>query len=165
MRTNPHRNKGRRHPAWISLLLAAGTLCACGGQHSVYHAYRPLPASGWLREDTLLFDTPVPDSQCHYKLFVEIRNLNNYPYRNLPLYVGYAPHDGTPLQPVDTLPCLLADREGRWLGSGWAGLYQSAFFAGSIRIEQPGTYRFAISSLLPDSILPGINDIGIRLER
>lgn len=164
MRINLHRNKGR-HPAWTSLLLVTGALCACGGQNCVYHSYHSLPTSGWLREDTLLFEASVPDSQCYYKLFVEIRNRNNYPYQNLPLYIGYTPEADGALQPADTLPCLLADREGKWLGSGWGGLYQSAFFAGSIRIKQPGTYRFAISSLLPDSILPGINDIGIRLER
>ena len=65
----------------------------------------------------------------------------------------------------DTLELRLADNAGIWLGDGWGGLYQSTLPAGFIRIGKAGEYRFKIIHLLPDEVLPGINDVGIKLKR
>ena len=59
----------------------------------------------------------------------------------------------------------MADKEGIWKGDGWGGLYQSAFPAGNIRIEKSGNYLFKVAYTLSDDILPGINDVGIKLQR
>lgn len=95
---------------------------------------------------------------------MEVRNRNNYPYQNLSLSVCYDSPDSVSL-PADTIQLALADTEGIWKGDGWGGLYQTAVPAGSIRIDKSGTYRFKIAYVLPDEILQGLNDIGIKLEK
>ncbi len=147
----------------IILLFIASVIIACD-KYTVYHTFQSIPQKGWLRQDTLLFDVIVPDSQTYYKLSVEIRNRNNYPYQNLSLSICY---DGPEINklPADTLKATLANKEGIWQGDGWGGLYQSTFSIGSIKITKSGTYLFKVAYTLPDEILPGINDIGIKLER
>ena len=147
----------------MTLLFVAGALSACDKQ-TVYHTFQSLPTEGWQREDTLFFKVDIPDSLTYYKLSVEVRNRNNYPYQNIDLSVSYDNPDGH-LLPADTLQLILADKEGIWKGDGWGGLYQTAISAGSIRIGKPGTYRFKIAYTFPDESLQGINDIGLKLKR
>lgn len=147
----------------IILLFVAGLLSACDKQ-TVYHSFQSLPVEGWMRKDTLFFKVDVPDSLTYYKLSIETRNRNNYPYQNLSLSVCYDSPDSISL-PADTVLLTLADDKGIWRGDGWGGLYQTAIPAGSIRINKPGIYNFKIAYVLPDERLQGLNDIGIKLER
>ena len=160
--TNRFKNK-TKHLKYIILLFIVGALGACDKQ-TVYHAFRSVPQEGWKRQDTLFFDVAVPDSQTYYKLTVEIRNRNTYPYQNINLSVGYEAPESKRVQ-VDTLKAVLASKEGIWKGDGWGGLYQSAFSAGSIKIERSGNYLFKIAYtyytsllFLPASIRRNINN-------
>ena len=67
--------------------------------------------------------------------------------------------------PPDTLDIFLANDDGGWLGTGLGNYYQLSQFVGSVHIRKPGTYTFQVTCLLPDTVVTGINDIGIRLER
>ena len=145
------------------LLFVAGILNACDKQ-TVYHAFQSIPQEGWKRQDTLFFNVSIPDSQTYYKLTIEVRNRNTYPYQNINLSVCYDSPEVKKLQ-ADTLKAVIASEEGIWKGDGWGGLYQSAFPAGSIKIEKPGDYLFKVAHTMHDDILPGINDIGIKLQR
>lgn len=160
--TNPFKNREFCLKG-IMLLFVANLWTACDRQ-TVYHAFRPLPLEGWLRKDTLFFKAEVPDSLTYCKLAVEVRNRSDYPYQNLSLSVCCTPPDGIPL-PADTLQLTLAGKTGAWKGNGWGGLYLTASHAGNVRIATPGTYLFKVAYTLPDTILPGINDVGIRLWR
>lgn len=150
-------------PKGILLLFIAGALSACN-KKILYHSFHTLPVNGWEQRDTLLFNVEVPDSQTYYKLFLEIRNGSNYPYQNINLSVSYGLSDSV-ASSTDSLECILADKEGVWKGKGWGGLYQSAFPTKNVQINQPGNYFFKIAYILPDTILTGIQDIGIKLEK
>ena len=147
----------------IILLFIVSAMGACDKQ-TVYHTFQSVPQGGWKRQDTLFFHVMVPDSQTYYKLTVEIRNRNTYPYQNINLSVGYD-GPGVKKTQADTLKAVLANEEGVWQGDGWGGLYQSAFSAGSVKIEQPGEYLFKVAYTLPDDTLPGINGVGMKLQR
>ena len=147
----------------LILLFIASFYTACDEQ-TVYHSFQSLPTEGWQRNDTLFFNVSVADSATLYNVSVEVRNRNNYPYQNLPLLIYYDSPE-VPNIKRDTLELRLADNAGIWLGDGWGGLYQSTLPAGFVRIGKAGEYRFKIIHLLPDEVLPGINDVGIKLKR
>lgn len=157
------RSKGLFRLCLPALLLPV-MLCTACDERTVYHGFRSIPSGGWAREDTLCFEVSVPDSQTCYRVSVEVRNRNDYPYQNLILAWGCETPD-TCLQAVDSLHFRLADAEGIWTGSGWGGLYLSALPAGSVRIGKAGEYRFRVVSLMSDEVLRGVNDVGIRIER
>lgn len=163
----PRRSNNPFHARLSALLVsmaAALLLGACLPRQTVYHHYESLPAEGWHTGDTLRFETQVPDSQVYCRLNVEVRNRNDYPYRNLPLRIACLTADSLQLPP-DTLDIFLANDDGGWLGTGLGNYYQLSQFVGSVHIRKPGTYTFQITCLLPDTVVTGINDIGIRLER
>lgn len=145
-------------------LLFVTSLCMACDKQTVYHTFQSLPSEGWQRKDTLSFLVTIPDSTTFYNIFVEVRNRNSYPYQNLPLHICYDSPEKQDFK-RDTLEIRLADSTGVWLGDGWGGLYQSSLRIGVVRIEKAGEYRFKITHLLSDELLPGINDIGIKLKR
>lgn len=147
----------------IILLFVASALAACDKQ-TVYHSFQAIPSEGWQRKDTLFFTVEVPDSSTDYKLSVEVRNRNDYPYQNINLSISYNEAATHPLR-VDTLQLMLVNEDGRWKGTGWGGLYQLEFPAGDVRIGKSGIYHFKIAHTFPDEVLYGINDIGIKLKR
>lgn len=147
----------------IILLFVTSTLIACDKQ-TVYHSFQSIPTEGWQRKDTLFFNVDVPDSFTYYKLSVEVRNRNDYPYQNINLSISCNDSAANPL-PADTLQLILANKDGRWKGTGWGSLYQLEFSAGGVQISKPGSYHFKIAHTLPDEVLRGINDIGIKLKR
>lgn len=147
----------------ILTLFVVSTIIACDKQ-TIYHTFQPIPNGEWQQKDTLFFNVEVPDSFTYYKLFIGLRNNHKYSYQNINLSISCDIPGSNPL-PADTLQFTLADKEGRWKGNGWGGIYQSEFFAGTVGIAKPGTYRFKIAYTLPDKMLQGINDVGIKLKK
>lgn len=159
MRSLPSKNRVPLFRLAVWLWLAC-LLCGCDGQ-TACHTFCALPARGWRPGDTLRFDAVLPDSLRSYRLQVEVRHRGDYPYRNLLLAVSHeAP--ATPLR-TDTLQLFLADGQGIWIGKGMGGLYQHAIPIEQWRIAGGGTHTFRILHLLPDSLLRGISDVGIKL--
>lgn len=139
-------------------------MTACN-ENTVYHSYQTLPEEGWAKSDTLSFQIPIIDSvPPTMRLFAEVRNRSNYPYRNLHLFISQNLQDSTVFQ-IDTLTINLADSTGKWKGKGWGSIYQSAIFFKSVRPLHSGNYTFKIISGMKDEMMNGLNDIGIRVEK
>lgn len=146
------------------IFLIACILQACN-QETLYHTFHNVPPSGWMRKDTICFDVTVCDSHTvPCQLYVEVRNRNDYPYQNLPITLTLTLPDST-VSFNDTLSLTLANKESKWTGKGWGGIYQSSFPISQLQLTQPGNYQFYIQHCLDDEQVKGISDIGIRLDR
>ncbi len=145
-------------------LLAACFFTACN-DNVVYHSYLSLRNEGWTKSDTLSFkfhstDT-IPET---FRVFAEVRNRCDYPYRDLILYVRENAQDST-IWETDTIHIYLADTTGRWLGKGWGSIYQSSTFIKSIKPIHPRGFTIKVVNGMKDGALKGLNDIGIRIEK
>ncbi len=149
---------------YVSAAVALCLLSGCGQQEGLsFHTYCSIAPEGWQNQDTLDFELCIRDSAVCYALTVEMRNRAEYPYLNLPLSIAFVDSVGT-LLACDSIQLLLADGQGSWRGKGWGGLYCSAKEAKPICVPYSGRYTLRLSYALPDSLLPGLSDIGIRLE-
>lgn len=144
------------------LVLAAWLASACV-EHTVYHSYQSIPARGWSKSDTLVFLVPIPDSLRTLRLTAEVRNESNYAYQNLYLVISHNLQDSTAFQ-TDTLELTLADKDGKWTGTGWGSLFQTAQPIGTAVTRHRGNYTVRISQGMKDESLVGIRDVGIRVE-
>lgn len=151
-----------RNNIWLLFLTVVFLTTACD-KKTVYHSYHAIPTEGWKKSDTLFFDIPVKDSLTQFNLAAEIRNKSNYVYRNLYLVISHNLEDST-VWKTDTLLLILADKEGKWNGTGWGSLFQSELPIGTIAIQHPGNYTLKIIHGMQDEILKGINDIGIKRD-
>ena len=119
-------------------LFGACLMAACN-ENTVYHSYQSLPNEGWGKSDTLSFQCPVTDSiPGTLRLFAEVRNRSEYPYRNLYLFIHENLLDSTVWRTV---------------------------FVKSVRPLHPGNYTVKIVHGMQDEKLTGLNDVGIRIEK
>lgn len=136
-------------------------------EHTVYHSFDAIPHSGWNREDTLSFEITLNDSvlPATFTAIAEIRNENNYPYRDLYLRISHNLQDSTVWE-TDTLHVCLTDERGNWRGKGWGGIYVSEFpLPKTCVISATGKRSVKVTHCMNDTLLQGIHDIGIRLQR
>ena len=141
-----------------------GWLIAACNENTVYHTYQPIPTDGWEKSDTLFFNITFNDSLIPLNLTAEIRNESKYAYRNLYLAISHNLEDSTNWK-TDTLLFVLADKEGKWYGTGWGSLFQSALPIGKTTTKHPGNYTLKVSHCMNDEHLKGVNAVGIKIEK
>lgn len=123
-------------------------------QESTYHySYQPVHPTGWKKTDTLLFqlDSPLVNKQASL-CQIGIRHKDTYKYRDLWLTVNQ-----------DTVHLYLADSTGNWLGNGIGELRQ-IMLPISFNPQGDSIKEIRITHIMQDNPLPGIHDIGIRID-
>lgn len=132
--------------------------------NDVYFKYKSVPISGWNKDSLCTFDVNIKDPSSAYNLYINIRNRGEYPYQNLWLFLNKITPDS--LQTSDSVECYLADNQGKWLGSGIGSVLEmSVLYQQNIKFKTAGIYKYRIGHGMRDTVLAGINDIGIRVEK
>lgn len=118
---------------------------------------------GWSKKDTLRYNVPITDSLRILDITAEVRNEDNYPYRELYLIVSHNLEDSTKWE-SDTLKFTLTNASGRWNGKGW-NLYESKPIAlKQAANRHPGHFMFKVIHAMKDNQLKGISDVGIHIR-
>lgn len=154
--TDSHRDRFRASLRWTLCVAVVALLGACQADGVVCHRFAALPSAGWRATDTLRFVDSIPPSQAGYVLDVQVRHDARYPYQRLRIGVDTG---------ADTLQLDLpvADDKGHWLGRGWGGLYIVAVQAGQLMPDSTGHCCLRVYPLMPDSLLKGVTDVGVRI--
>lgn len=130
----------------------------------IYNSYIALPNKGWGVDSLAVFRTQIDDTSIPYDLSIQIRNENSYPYANLWLFIDVVAPDGKMTR--DTLECILAYPDGRWLGGGWGSLYTlQCPYRENTHFVLPGSYTFRISHGMRENDIKGIHSLGLRIEK
>lgn len=146
----------------LGTLLFAG-IVSCDRKR-VYESYQTLDENGWNKDSVLTFNVALTDTLRNHNLYVNIRNKGTYPYSNLWLFLTIGSPDGKLL--TDTVEFSLAEASGRWKGSGIGDLHDNhILYKSSVYFPHKGEYTFQIKQGMRDNILPGIRDVGIRIEK
>ncbi|MBS1646795.1 MAG: gliding motility lipoprotein GldH [Bacteroidetes bacterium] len=145
-------------------------LSACN-KNVVYSEYKKIDENkGWPAKERIAFSTTIKDTNQRYNVYINVRNAESYPFKNLFLFL----HTTYPNQSVsvDTVECILADEQGRWLGSGMGDLFDNAILLKkNTRFKQAGSYTFSFEQAMrygnKNEIdpLPFILDMGITIEK
>ena len=138
-------------------------LMACDSQ-VIYHHYEPLADSQWKNVDTLTFTPQIPDSEITYQVDLEIRVLHSYPHKEVNIGYQYL----SPTQEIvqtGTCQLSLTDAYADKNGSGVAGLYAYPIILKSLHVDKSGDYTIQVFQQQKDSVLKGIQDLGIKLSR
>lgn len=123
-----------------------------------------VPDASWAAHSDIPFTVVIDDTSARYDFYVNIRNEVDYPYSNLFLFLQTTSPDQQTAR--DTIECLLADYDGRWLGSGMGSVKFNRFlFQRAVKFSKPGTYIFEFEQAMRIDPLKGIRDIGIRIDK
>ena len=122
----------------------------------------------WNIQNTPSFEYENIDTLSKQKLILNIRHSSSYPFSNLWLFI----HNTTPdnIQTTDTLECILAQKDGQWIGSGLGDIWDLQVEYDTRQFNHQGSYQFAIEQAMRHGDLskidnlPGIMEIGLRIE-
>jgi gliding motility-associated lipoprotein GldH len=118
---------------------------------------------GWDFRNRARFEVLVEDTISLHAFYLNVRQKETYRYNNLYVFLHTTFPNGTLTH--DTIECLLAQPDGKWLGKT-SGSYISnqILLNESLRFPLAGQYRFEIEQAMREEKLHGIADIGIRIE-
>lgn len=151
----------KNHLNKLMLGLALLLLASCH-HDTIYDQSKTLPDSGWNKDSAAVFTVPITDINTPYRFIVNVRHRGDYKMQNLWLFITYQRPDKSIKK--DTIECYLANNDGRWLGSGFGSLYSMpVLFMPKVKFTQAGNYKFSIHHGMRDSVLGGINDVGLEV--
>ncbi len=130
----------------------------------IYEDNIKIASKGWHRSDIVRFEVDITDIDSPYNVYINVRNNNNYKYMELWLFVDVHSPAGTVER--DTAKIMLADHRGKWLGNGLGSKFDTRlFFRSNVRFPSAGKYIFEYEQATRDELLPGIDDIGLSIEK
>jgi gliding motility-associated lipoprotein GldH len=151
----------------LSLLMGCAVtgllmLTSCG-KSAFFEKNRHVPSDTWKQGDTLYYEVAVTDTVHYFDFYLNVRNSTAYRYRNLYLFIDTKFPGGGISR--DTVECLLAGADGKWYGKGMGKIKDNRIlFKKAVRFPHAGTYLIGIEQAMREIQLPGISDIGVRIE-
>ena len=148
--------------------MSIGLFSACDSSR-VYEQNIKLSEKGWSLNEMPSFEVELSDTLNIMNVYVNVRHTAHYPFSNLWLFVNTHLPDGT--KERDTLECVMASKDGRWLGSGLGDIWDFQAPLETIRFSQEGTYLFELEQGMrygdqaKIDMLPEIMALGIRIEQ
>lgn len=152
-----------------NLFILAVLCCALAGCRgradlNVFEKNVPIPSYAWEYSFHPAFEVRITDTAARYNIAVTVRHMESYGFSNLWLLVTSAYEGVRPKTSRVELP--LADREGRWFGSGMDGVFEHRVpIQQNARFDKAGTYHFSFSQDMRVSPLTGIMSVGLRVEK
>lgn len=136
----------------------------------VFDSYKSLP-NQWNKDSIVSFKVEDLDSLQDYNLFINLRNTNDYPYRNIYLVTRMSFPHGKVIE--DTLEYQMAYPDGEWMGVGTGEAKASKlWYKKGVRFPEEGVYTFSIRQVMRENgerygikNLKGITEVGLRIEK
>lgn len=130
----------------------------------VFEENKHIPDGVWVNKILAEFEFEITDTSSLHNIYLNIRHNTDYQYSNLFLFVdSYYPNGS---HSRDTIECLLADVDGRWFGKGLGKIKENQILLNqAVYFPLRGQYKFSFEQAMREKELPGIEDIGVRIEK
>ena len=118
----------------------------------------------WSKKAEQKFKIEITDPQNPKNIIFVVRNNNEYPYSNIRFIVNFK-NPKSQTAEVDTLNYILAKPNGEWLGTGFGETKETLFqYRTNYKFPAKGIYEVGILQAMRNDNLPGIEDLGIKVE-
>ena len=149
---------GRRTLLGKSLFLLLAS-CVSG---TTFHSYKPLPAEGWERCDTVCFDLPQAVADFKGTLTIGLRTVAHVGMQDIVLAVEQC-DEATVICRCDTIRYPLTNAEGEALTPGVNNhQYETQHLPVSMKKGKGGSVR--IHHLMTPETVRGITELGIKIS-
>ncbi len=146
----------------FTVLVAFTVVFASCNTNTVFTQSITLPTGGWYKNNEVVFNVNIKDTLINYSFNLNIRNTNKYRFNNLYLFLTTKFPNGNVSR--DTIECILANKEGKWLGKGWGSVKENDILLKSdLRFPLAGNYKFLIQQAMRVDTLKGIENIGLSI--
>ncbi|MCY0975958.1 gliding motility lipoprotein GldH [Chryseobacterium wangxinyae] len=118
----------------------------------------------WNKKTAQKFKLEITDPENLKNIIFVVRNNNEYPYSNIRFIVNFK-NPKSKIAVVDTLNYILAKPNGEWLGTGFGETKETLFqYRTNYKFPEKGIYEINIQQAMRNDNLPGIEDLGIKVE-
>lgn len=147
----------------LSLFVAIFLFASCD-RNKVYEKNIEIDNNLWKNSESVKFEFEIDDTVSLHNVFINIRHASGYQFNNLWLFVkSSAPNGQTN---IDTLECVMSDKTGKWLGDGLGDIYDLQLpWRLNVRFPVKGKYTVEFKQAMRVEVLPGIMDMGLRVEK
>ena len=147
----------------LFLIIGLLVLLASCGNHG-FDQRVVIPEAKWAMENSVPFDVTVNDTVGIYAFGMSLRHMENYRYSNLYVFLHTTMPNGNVTH--DTIQCLLAQPDGRWVGKSSGSMRDLRITLNpALRFPLVGTYHFEIEQAMREPVLKGISDVGLFIEK
>lgn len=160
-----HTHFAPQRLAWMVAIALVGLLLAACTHRPVAYEYRSTPVEGWEPGDSLHFRIDTLRQSADYVLTLGLRSSSAvpYPFQSVWLVVTQQWHN--PERTLrDTVECRLTSPDGDVEGTG-VSIYQVEQPLRQLRLTEGSWADITIIHCMRREVLPGITNVGIRLER
>lgn len=145
----------------VSVVMTAAVAVSCATD-TVYYSYAHTPVAGWEKNDTLTFNIPGMAAPGTYSQQVGLRMTSAFPFTSISLIVEQR------IMPrgkvlTDTIKCPITDIRGNFLGDGISS-FQYMFPLREVTLNKKDSIHVSIRHNMKREILPGVSDIGLKME-
>jgi gliding motility-associated lipoprotein GldH len=147
----------------IAVLILVVLAIACDSNR-LYEKNVDFTNETWHKDSVLQFDVEITDSTAIYNVYINNRISGQYKYSNMFFFISTdLPYNHT-LR--DTLECILAEANGKWLGKGFGNIWSNKIpYRKNIKFPYSGKYTFYLEQAMRDEELKHVASAGIRIER
>jgi len=153
----------------LALIIFALVFSACADENLVFEQNVVFNNTKWAISDRAVMEFQIDDTISQHNFYLNVRNTESYPYRNLYVFVKTVFPNGNFSK--DTVGVILADQTGKWIGDGSGYLSSSQHLSNTImyqynkRFPIKGEYKVEIEQAMRVDTLEGIRNVGLRIER
>jgi len=147
----------------IILITCLSTLLFSCKNGVIYEKNLEIEEGIWDMNNILEFVPKIDSINKPYDIFINIRHSDYYPSQNLWLFIEtISPNN---LTQVDTFECVLAEIDGKWLGSGMGDIWDIEIpYKQNIAFPVSGEYKIKIQQGTRSEKLPLIMEIGVKIK-
>lgn len=148
----------------ISLTIVTLFIMSSCNNTRVYNKYQHIEDCTWHQDSAISFSFNAKDTINHYNVMLNIRHNSEFRHQNLWLFTTSTDPLGNIAK--DTLECYLYDNIGRALGQDYFYIYEMPLiYMNGIKFHKQGEYKFEIHQAMRDSLLKGIESLGLTIEK
>jgi len=152
------------HLKYLWFLIALLILSYGCSDNKVYEEYKKFDKLSWHRFNFLEFEVPIEDTETEFDIYISIRHLPEFPYKQLPVNLTiYSPSDE--MRTADHM-LELNDDEGNSLSECLGDFCDVSILVWEdFNFSELGTFRFRIENKWKKVDLPGIMEVGLLIKK
>ncbi len=148
----------------VSLFFVGIFLLVSCNNSRVYNKYNDIEDHTWDKDSVCFFSYNAEDTINHYDVLLNIRHNSEFRFQNLWLFTVSTDPNGNIAK--DTLECYLYNQLGEPLGQDYFFVYEMPlFYMQNIKFPIKGEYKFEIYQAMRDTILKGVESIGLTIQQ
>ena len=148
----------------LTLVLLSLVMFTSCDRNRVFDENVKIDDNKWSSEKPVVLQMHITDTVNPHNVYINVRNASHYPFSNIFLFMNTTFPDGK--LDRDTLEIRLAGPDGKWLGEGLGDIWDNRIlFKRNVAFPQKGEYRFELTQAMRLDPLPGIMDVGMRVEK